>query len=292
MSQNTSGDSSLNALRHAAAAERMFVDDENPQDFIAMLDDLFAQYQPANAQAASMVYDYTKSRWILDRRQRIHDDFEAFILQVPPQAWSGEDINRLNLFDRYLSQGQLRLRRAFANLQTIRKDELAQEKWREHLSLQKQKLALDIQRFEFQKAKHAHKFKQEKEEEAAKQEAEAALEALAQYQESLKPVQTDPELGPVLVQRSFIRVENGETIIDQIIPPHATLRELIDNRAQFHNPPNFVVRYFTFLNGIPHDYEFLIEAGAPRFGEEERRFIRCNMELENYLKLADQEEAA
>ncbi len=286
---NTNFDPSLNATRHAAAAERLFIHGENPEDFKSLLDDLFAQYQPAHTQAASFVADFARARWVFDRRQRIHADFEVYLSNEAPESLPVEDINKLNLFDRYLTQAHLRLRRALANLQSIRKEEREDEKWRELLVLQKQKLALEIQRFEFQQAKHAPKAQQQKEEECSKQKAADLAQAVADYQDTLKPLQTDPELGPVLVQHSFISAEDGVTIIDEIIPPHRMLRKYIDEREKYPNPPTLVVRYFTFRDNIPPEYEFLIEAGLERTNED-RRYIRLNLNFDAYLKLADQED--
>jgi len=286
---NTSGDPSLNAFRHGAASERLFVGDEKPADFEALLDDLFAQYHPANTQAASFVFDFARARWVLDRRQRIHDGFEACLCAEAPESWPIEDINKLNLFDRYLTQAQLRLRRAYANLQSLQKEAFNEEKWRQQLALQKQKLALEIQRCELQKAKHAQQAQQHAEDEASKQHAAQMSSDVQAAQESLKPLQNDPELGPVLVQHGFISVQDGETVIDEIIPSHSLIRQYIDNRAQYQDPPTKVVRYFAFANNIPPEYEFLIEAGAQRTCEE-RRYLRVNMDFQSYSQLADLEE--
>ncbi len=75
---NTNFDPSLNATRHAAAAERLFIHGENPEDFKSLLDDLFAQYQPANTRTASFVADFARARWVFDRRQRVTFLFPSF----------------------------------------------------------------------------------------------------------------------------------------------------------------------------------------------------------------------
>src|SRR5580658_5018396 len=117
---------SLNALTHGGTAQTLFLPDENPDHFWALMDDAFAHYQPGTCQDADLVTDSVQARWYLSRRQRAHANYEFRLHEKYPDSshWPDASLNRLNLFDRYKTQAERALRRALINVQAIRKDAL------------------------------------------------------------------------------------------------------------------------------------------------------------------------
>ena len=241
----------LNSLTHGAAAESLFIPGEKPADFAALLQHAFAEHQPSSDQHSTFVYDSVHARWMLARRQRTAAAYEAELhKQMPdPTHWSNESLTRLNLFDRYKTQAERALRRAFVNLQAVRKDIFNQQLWTQKLAIQQERLALERRKFEARCAA------QQKPPHDPAADLKRDLEAC---QASVAPIQLDPTLNcHVIAQRAFIRLADGASIIDQLIPPNDHVRQLIENRAHFENEPKLLVRYSTFLQDNPAGLSFL-----------------------------------
>lgn len=276
-------DPSLNALHHGASALTLFIPGEDPQDFYALLDQSFATCQPTNPQESQLVYDSVHARWHLNRRLRVQAAYELHLHQTKPDItqWTPADLHQLELFDRYHTRAERAFRRAFVNVQSVRKSAAHEQHWREQLALQKERIAIDRQRFELAQSKEARR---------AAQKTAPLKENLSTHQSALAPIQHDATLNcSVIVQRSFISFTDDEISIDQISPPHHEVRQLIEQRDLFEHPPQLIVRYFTFLNDIPDEYELFFPAPVPRTSDA-RYFLRLPMDFEKYRALADRED--
>lgn len=211
---------SLNALNHGAAADTLFLPEEDPTLFFANLDDAFAHYQPSTSQDADLVTDSVQARWYLSRRQRAHANYE-FQLHThydDSSFWPDASLNRLNLFDRYKTQAERALRRALVNVQAIRKDALRQQHSAELLALNKQRFQLQLEKWEYTKAKAVPSLQED-------------VDELRKF---FATVQSRKEFGgSVIIQNAHIDVENGPTVID-IIPSNDKVREII--RQRIPNP--------------------------------------------------------
>jgi len=249
---STHFNSSLNSLNHGAAAESLFIPGEIPADFEALLQQAFAEHQPSSDQHAAFVYDAVHARWMLARRQRATAAYELELhKQLPdPTHWSNESLTRLNLFDRYKTQAERALRRAFVNLQAVRKDIFNEHLWNQKLAIQQERLALERRKFEARCAAQPKPPHDPVEE--LKRDFEACQAAIA-------PIQLDPALNcHVIVQRAFIDLQNGASLIDELVPSNDQVRQIIENRAHLENEPKLVVRYCSFLeDNIAADLSFL-----------------------------------
>jgi hypothetical protein len=223
---STHSNSCLNSLSHGGAAESLFIPGENPADFEDLLHHAFAEHQPSSDQHSAFVYDSVHARWMLARRQRATAAYELELhKQMPdPTHWPNESLARLNLFDRYKTQAERALRRAFVNLQAVRKDTFNEQLWTQKLAIQQERLALERPKFE---ARCAAKTK------PPHDPVEELKQDLKAYQASSAP------------------------ILDQLIPSNDHVRQLIENRAHFENEPKLLVRYCTFLKDNPAGLSFL-----------------------------------
>ena len=70
--------------------------------------------------------------------------------------------------------------------------------------------------------------------------------------------------GCVIVQHVCISLEKGETYIDEIRPSNDKVRQIICQRESYAEPPQEVVRLYSFTDSIPPEYEFLIDEDFPR----------------------------
>jgi len=61
--------------------------------------------------------------------------------------WSDADLHRLNLVDSYKTQAERAMRRAFVNAEALRKETAREMHWQIALDLQKQRFALETERF-------------------------------------------------------------------------------------------------------------------------------------------------
>jgi hypothetical protein len=132
----------LNHLKHGGTAKRLFLPDENPEDFFALLTDAFEQYQPATDHDAALVTRCIHDHWILLRRERTADSFEVALhtRKPDPTYWVPVDLNEMHLLDRYKTEAARAYTRSLRNLQTIQKMTHDDQRWQHQLTKEKQKL--------------------------------------------------------------------------------------------------------------------------------------------------------
>ena len=237
----------FNSLTHGAASTKLFVPDENPDEFFALLEDNFQQYQPTCDQNAGLVTDAVLARWFLLRRQRAYACFEATLHHNRPDPgdWCAQDLDRLTLFDRYKTQAERALQRALANVRHIRQDAIQEQHWQQLLAIRKERFELERQRFAL-----------------AKEKAERLAKKIAKPRKPEPEVIFDEEHGSVVAQTFRVTVEDGVTRVEAYARDNNRIREIIDRRHLYVPPPRQVVRYYTFDNGVPPEYTWLIPASG------------------------------
>ena len=149
--------SCMNHLTHGAASSSLFIQGEDPAEFDALLKDGFETHQPATPDDARLIGDFALARWLLVRRQRIHAEYEYTLhgAKPDPTVWTGEDLHKLNLMDRYKAQAERAFKRSLDNVLAIRKLASAEQRWQDLYELQKQRFQLQRERFELAKEKEA-----------------------------------------------------------------------------------------------------------------------------------------
>jgi len=140
----------FHSLAHGGTAIKIFILGEDPDEFFALLESNFQDYQPATDEHAGLVTDAVLARWFLLRRQRAHISFEHSLHESAPDpaSWRTCDLHKLDLFDRYKTQAERALKRALTNVHHIRKTALQEQHWQELYQLRKQRFELERQRFE------------------------------------------------------------------------------------------------------------------------------------------------
>ncbi len=242
--------SCLNHLTHGASARSLFIKDERPVDYIALLDGTFEQYQPASDHDAGIVARCVHDQWILIRRERAADNAEAALFERQPDsvAWTDRDLGELTLFARYKTEAARAYDRSLHCLKTIKKLHSDEERWKFYLTSQKEKLAIHIERFELSKQRQ-------------KQAAEpppAPPEEKAPPQADPPPPETPAE--NTVGQTLFIGVENGQTIIYDTRPSNDDLRALINEQTE-------ISRTYNFVGSVPSEYQHLVTPEAYTFGK-------------------------
>ena len=282
--------SSLNSLTHGGASETLFIPGENPADYYRELDQAFATHQPATEQDAHIVTESVHAQWMLSRRHRTHTLYEHVLhSECPdPTKWSNEQLHRINLMDRYKTQAERAFRRSLANLQSIRKEAFAQERWREHLKLAIEKTELARQKFELAKEKYERPFR---ETEAQSAEMHARQAAWAKQEADNAPIQIRKEFGGcAIVQNLSVHVQDDQTIIGYMSPSNKKVRQIIAHSVSYAVPPQKVVRNYTFCDGIPEPYEFLIDKQNPR-PIDDLHMTQHQMSFDDFHELAEIEDA-
>jgi hypothetical protein len=285
---------SLNALNHGGAAETLFLPSEDPSVFFANLDDAFSHYQPGNAEESDMVTNSVHARWMFSRRQRALTfyEFELHKCENDPTAWHKKALDQLDLLDRYKTNSERALRRALINVHSIRQDAARTQHWQELLALRKQSLALQVEKWEHtKKARDAKQAKEDRAEEALLKKNPPFESILTDTTPRPGPLQNLEEYdGSVIVQSAIICVTPaGNTYIDELEPTNRKVRTMILHRASYANPPQQVVREFSFSDGIPDEYEFLIDKDFPRPDEDDCH-ISCALTFEEWETLAAKED--
>jgi hypothetical protein len=131
----------LNGLKHGGTARRLFLPEENPDEFFALLEDAFALYQPRTERDAGFVADTVHARWFLLRRQRAYDSYEyALCVKKPDIAeWTAEESHKLRLMDRYKIQAERALRRAMKNVESVGHGKGRRIRWQDLYELQRER---------------------------------------------------------------------------------------------------------------------------------------------------------
>ena len=107
--------SSQNALRHGLASGTILIPGEDPAEFQALEDALFAQYKPADPTQTILVHDMAKHHWLKDRALRLQG--EALALATP-----GEIPASFPVLLRYQTTNERAFHKALATLQAIQKE--------------------------------------------------------------------------------------------------------------------------------------------------------------------------
>ena len=268
--------SALNRLTHGGTSTSLFVKNENPDEFFALLENAFQLHQPTNAEDAELVTDTVLARWFVLRRQRMCLDFEASLHERKPLStyWIAPDFDDIQRLDRYRTQAERALTRALNNVRHIRKDTSTQNHWQAQHDLQKERFALQRERFELAKqrearlaAKRAEKQaksetlteKQEPEENQMKEtkKAKSALEEMLAHFADDRRVEVD-ENGAYISQAVFVAIDGGVTNVMDVTPNNHTVRQIILTASEFPTPPTEVVRTYIFAGGIPPEYRHLM----------------------------------
>jgi len=150
---------SLNALSHGGCAETLFILGEDPALFDQLLEEAFTEYQPATTELSAVVTDMVVARWKLWRRQRASLNLEHQLSEEFGDAseWKPEHLHSVHLLDRYLTQAERAHARALAKVRAFEKDKSGAERWRMQLALQKERIGLSRERFEYAKEKYANR---------------------------------------------------------------------------------------------------------------------------------------
>ena len=286
----------FNSLTHGGAANNLFIPGENPDDFFALLENNFKDYLPATDENAGLVTDAVLARWFLLRRQRAYSDFEHTLHGVHPGPtwWGPADLDRLNLFDRYKTQAERALQRALTNVRYIRKEATQEQRWQELLALRKQRFELDRQRFLIAREKAdqlAAKLQKKAERKAAIAKQFAEYLALQQQIQRESEVTVDEEYGPVIPQRIYLTVENGVTEIEPgTHMDNNEVRRIMRQRHTYDPQPALVLRHFQFPDGIPPEYEWIIEENGETELFEEYVYPLSFEEWEKVAQAEDESE--
>ena len=216
---------SQNAATHGGTSEKLIVAGERREDFEALLNDLLDEFSPATAHARGMVEDAAMARWFLWRKLRAYNVIETALYAVEPDEanWSAEAHQKLALADRYKTAAERALKRAFNNVQVLRKN--GQEDRRESRL-------------------------------GKKEEIEAQL-AIAKASDSLRALDAKNWKTacngfdrPTLLQKINVAVRQGVTVTT-MSPSNAELIRELDRELY---PPEQVCRQFDFPNGMPAEY--------------------------------------
>ena len=289
----------LNGLKHGATSQMLFLPNERPQDFYALLAESFETHQPVTTDHAALVTDTVLARWYLWRRQRVyyrreHEIFGEFdMVDGPTQV----QLKELETYDRYCTTAERKLDRALVTLQRSQKAMLDQQKWHSQLESQKQRFDLDLQRFDLRREQDARLApKIEAEAKLAAAEANTALEKAAQKKEkdTAKPVLVVKNGEAYIFQTISVRAgSKGKTIINAIGPSNDTVRAMINNADGYLIPPTKVVREFLFESVIPSDYLWVrdsLPAEQLKTHNSPTGVVAMTMSFEEWLAL-DKKEA-
>jgi hypothetical protein len=268
----------MNRLKHSGCADTLFIAGEPPDDFFALLENAFEQYQPAFDQDAILVTRCVRANWILMRRDRAAEAVEANLYSRKPGAthFNPEDLHEAQLFDRYRTAAQRIFTRALRDLILIKKMTRDDERWRHQLVKEKQKLAQDVERFELLEQRAAAKTPEQ-------QLSEVIVSATTEKQD----VQVD-EHGPYIAQAVYVAVEDGVTEVFDIVPSNSEVRRLIAMADQHPTPPVEVVRTYIFAGRIPPKYQWLITEDWER--EAERQELRKTLSFTEWATLTATEQ--
>jgi hypothetical protein len=256
--QTLKSPSCLNHLKHGATATTLFLDDENPDYFFELLEDAFSEHTPGSKQSAGIVTRTVHDQWILLRRERACDTFEAdlHIKKFHPGDWVDRDLHEMELLDRYRTTAARAYSRSLNDLYKLKKQKTNEDRWRQHFELQKRRFDLDLERFNLAKAKR------QKQEQPPPAEPEPDIDWDAELAAAI-PIPTEPAAPPPsghIAQTLYIGVENEQTIVYEVTPTNTQLRRTL--RGSDH-----VIRTYNFVGTVPPEYEDLITPDAVTWGK-------------------------
>ena len=241
--------SSMNRLQHGSTATALFIKNENPDEFFALLENAFEQYQPAFDHDAALVTRAITDHWILLRRERTLNTFEAALHERKSdyRSWLAPDFHEIELFDRYKTAAARAYTRSLKDLQTIQKMARDEQRWQHQFAAEKQKLTIHVERLELAKQKKS-----------AKQSAPVA--------EALPDLPTLPPFGapscPGIDQTLYIGFEddNVTTFVCEVTPSNEAIRRRLSEDDK-------VIRTYNFVGGVPPEYKHLITPDALTWGD-------------------------
>jgi len=259
--------SSMNHLTHGSTATSLFIKDENPEDFFALLENAFEQYQPAFDHDIALVTRAITDHWLLLRRERALLFFDAALHNRKDdyRTWLEADFCELQRFDRYKTEAARAYQRSLKNLQTIQKMARDEQRWQHQFASEKQKLAIHVERFELLKQRAA-----------AKQSPPTAP----------PPAPDLPPFGaptiPGLAQTLYIGFEDDDvtTKIFEVTPSNEELRAVLSVDDQ-------VTRTYYFVGGVPPEYQYLVTSDAIAWGQT--TCVKKIYSFDDWLALASNE---
>jgi len=261
--------SCLNHLKHGSTSKTLFLKDENPEEFFALLENFFLQHQPNFDHDAALVTRAAHDMWIMLRRERTVDAYEkALHTRKPdPTYWVQPDLHEMHLFDRYKTEASRAYGRSLKNLQTIQKMARDEQRSQQLFEREKQKLAMDLLRWQ----------QMQRQNEAAEI-AESFIEE--------KPVIVD-EQGPHIPQDLYVSMQDGITHIFDTVPSNDEVHRIIAEANQLPTPPTHIVRTYIFAGLIPPTYQWLITEESQRTAKDLE--IRKRLSFDEWRKLAAKE---
>ena len=244
----------FNHLEHGASSKTLFLPDENPQEFLDLLDDAFAEHRPGSKQASGIVTRTVHYYWILLRRERAADNFEVNLhLRLPNSSdWTAADLHHMELLDRYrttAARAYSRSLRDLANCKKMKHDEL---RWQQNLELQKQKFALQLERFNLSKKK------QQPDPEPPPTEKHDTFDDDIDSGD-IPDSDYVPTPGSV-TQDLYIGLEGDRVVTYEVTPTNDQLRSQL-------TASDSVTRIYHFIGGVPAEYQHLVTPDAATWGK-------------------------
>ena len=238
--------------------ENLFVGDEKPADFYALLNSLLERYLPDSGHVRALVEDAAIARWHLWRHQRVvhRREQELFTTQSDqsdPGQWMSGVFHSLQILQRYKNAADLSCRRAYANLEAIRKENARAQRWQLSFNVQKQRHELAQRKYDDVAAETQAKGKLAaiKTNQVIAHENEQQLRSCRGYER------------PSVVQKIAVSVANGITITSRK-PSNKDIMAELAERAHHLYPPEQVVREFKFLDFIPSEYDWIVAGKSDR----------------------------
>ena len=261
--------SCLNHLKHGSTSKTLFLKDENPEEFFALLENFFLQHHPTFDHDAALVTRAAHDFWIMLRRERTVDAYEkALHTRKPdPTYWVQPDLHEMHLFDRYKTEASRAYTRSLKNLQTIQKMARDEQRSQQLFEREKQKLAMDLLRWQ----------QMQRQNEAAEI-AESFIEET--------PVIVD-EQGPHIPHDLYVSMQDGITHIFDTVPSNDEVHRIISEANQHPTPPTHIVRTYIVAGLIPPPYQWLITEESQRTAKDQE--IRKPLSFDEWRKLAAKE---
>jgi hypothetical protein len=127
-----------------------FVPGEDPADFQALLSSLVTEYQPTTIRHQALVEDAALAQWILWRRNRsiflqesnLHGEFRDFL------DWNLDRFHLLRHMQQFRALAELTCARAFARLDAMRRQQIADQRWQMNYELRKAHLELSQRKYD------------------------------------------------------------------------------------------------------------------------------------------------
>ncbi len=239
--------SCMNNFQHGGTSTTLFLPDEEPKAFFSLLENAFEQHQPAFDQDAALVTDSVRARWILTRRQRAAERYEAALYERKPdsQSWvPTADLAEMTAFDRYITQAERGLYRALKSLQLVQKMTNDKQRWQQQFESEKQRLAIHVERWELAKANGAAQKKQAPD-------------------DDLPSDNSSPEQEP-----DFTAQPNNEQTVyigyEGRVEHHYETTPTNEELAPSLSKSGRVTRTYNFVGGIPPRFDQLVVEANPQ----------------------------